>query len=36
MYQTFDIDAHTNAIRVTPKFQRYNQWVGIKEVRPVC
>ena len=34
-YQTFDIGVHTNAIRVTPKFQRYNQWVGFIEVRAV-
>lgn len=31
--QTFDVRAHTNAIRIVPKFQRADQFIHIKEVR---
>ena len=31
-YQTFNVGVHTNLIRLVPKFQKYDQWIGIKEV----
>ena len=32
-YQTFDVGVHARGINVVPKFQQFNQWFGIKEVR---
>eukprot|EP00904_Undaria_pinnatifida_P008254 jgi/Undpi1/4559/HiC_scaffold_18.g07913.m1 len=31
-YQTFNVGVHTNLIRLVPKFQKYDQWIGIKEM----
>ncbi|CAN0009638.1 unnamed protein product [Ectocarpus sp. 12 AP-2014] len=31
-YQTFDVEVHTNEIRLVPVFQRVDQWIGIKEM----
>ena len=32
-YQTFDLSVHTGFIKLVPKFQRYYQWINIKEAR---
>lgn len=31
-YQTFDVNVHAQTIRLVPKFQRFNQWISVKEV----
>lgn len=31
-YQTFNVGVHANLIRLVPKFHKYDQWIGIKEV----
>lgn len=31
-YQTFDVNVHAKTIKLVPKFQKLNQYFGVKEV----